>query len=115
MGKELANQVQEAERFLGRINPKRNILRHTVIKKMKIKDKDKILKAIREKNHKWNHKGTPVRLSADFSIETLQVRREWHNIFKVMKRKNLQPRIIYPERLSFKFDGEIKSFPAKQK
>ena len=49
MGKELANQVQEAERFLGRINQKRNILRHTVIKKMKIKDKDKILKAIREK------------------------------------------------------------------
>ena len=50
MGKELANQVQEAQRVLGRINPRRNILRHTVIKKMKIKDKDKILKATREKN-----------------------------------------------------------------
>ena len=61
------------------------------------------------------YKGTPIRLSADFLIETLQVRREWHNIFKMMKRKNLQPRIIYPERLSFKFDAEIKSFPAKQK
>ena len=60
------------------------------------------------------HKGTPIRLSADFLIETLQVRRERHNIFKMMKRKNLQPRIIYPGRLSFKFDGEIKSFPAKQ-
>ena len=54
------------------------------------------------------YKGTPIRLSADFLIETLQVRREWHNIFKMMKRKNLQPRIIYPERLSFKFDAEIK-------
>ena len=59
--------------------------------------------------------GPPIRLSADFSAETLQVRRERHNIFKMMKRKNLQPRIIYPGRLSFKFDGEIKSFPDKPK
>ena len=61
------------------------------------------------------YKGTPITLSANFATETLQVRRERHNIFKMMKRKNLQPRIIYPGRLSFKFDGEIKSFPAKQK
>ena len=60
-------------------------------------------------------KGTPIRLSADFSTETLQARREWHDIFKVMKGKNLQPRILYPARLSFRFDGEIKSFPDKQK
>ena len=61
------------------------------------------------------YKGTPIRLSDDFSTETLQARREWHNIFKVMKGKNLQPRILYPARLSFRFDGEIKSFPDKQK
>ena len=54
-------------------------------------------------------------LLADFSTETLQARREWHDIFKVMKGKNLQPRILYPARLSFRFDGEIKSFPDKQK
>ena len=60
------------------------------------------------------YKGTPIRLSADFSTETLQARREWHDIFKVMKGKNLQPRILYPARLSFRFDGEIKSFPDKQ-
>ena len=59
--------------------------------------------------------GTPIRLSTDFLIETLQARREWHDIFKVMKGKNLQPRILYPARLSFRFDGEIKSFPDKQK
>ena len=59
--------------------------------------------------------GTPIRLSADFSAETLQVRREWHDIFKVMKWKSLQPRILHLGRLSFKFDGEIKSFPDKQK
>ena len=61
------------------------------------------------------YKGTPIRLSAYFSTETLQARREWHNIFKVMKGKNLQLRIFYPARLSFRFDGEIKSFPDKQK
>ena len=61
------------------------------------------------------HKGTPIRLSADFSAETLQTRREWHNIFKVMNRKNLQPRICYPERLLFGFNEEIKSFTDKQK
>ena len=60
-------------------------------------------------------KGIPIRLSADFSAETLQVRRKWHDIFKGMKRKNLQPRMFYPERLSFRFDGEIKRFTDKQR
>ena len=55
--------------------------------------------------------GTPIRLSADFSTETLQARREKHDTFKVMKGKNLQTRIFYPARLPFRFDGEIKSFP----
>ena len=54
-------------------------------------------------------------LSADFSKETLQARREWHDTFNVMKGKNLQQRILYPARLSFRFDGEIKSFPDRQK
>ena len=54
-------------------------------------------------------------LSADFSAETLQVKREWHDIFKVMKGKNLQPRIFYPARVSYRFDREIKSFTDKQK
>ena len=61
------------------------------------------------------YKGKPIRLTADFLTETLQARREWHDIFKVMKGKNLSPRILYPARLSFRFDGEIKSFPDKQK
>ena len=61
------------------------------------------------------YQGTPIRLSADFSTETLQAGREWHDIFKVMKEKNLQPRILYPERLSFRYDAEIKIFPDKQK
>jgi len=66
----------------------------------------------REKQQKTS-KGTPIRLSADFSTETRQ-RREWRDIYKVMKGKNLQPRLLYPARLSFRFDGEIKSLPDKQ-
>ena len=61
------------------------------------------------------YKGTPIRLSENFSVETLQARREWHDVLNVMKGKNLQPRILYPARLSFRFEGEIKSFADKQK
>ena len=80
----------------------------------KIKDKEKLLKATREKQQ-IIYKRTPIRLAANFSAETLQTRREWHDIFKVMKGKNLQPRLLYLARISFRFDGEIKSFTDKQK
>ena len=114
MGKEIVNQVQEAERVPGRINPRKSTLRHTVIKPTKIKDRDKILKGTREKGQ-IIYKETPIRLSDDFATETPQARREWHDIFKVIKGKNLQPRKLYLVRLSFRFDGETKSFPDKQK
>ena len=58
-------------------------------------------------------KGTPIRLTADFSAEALYTRREWHDIVKLMKEKNLQPRLLYPARISLRFDGEIKSFTDK--
>ena len=61
------------------------------------------------------YKGTPIRLTADFSEETLQDRKQWHDILKVMKGKDLQPRLLYPARISFRFDGENKSFTDKQK
>ena len=61
------------------------------------------------------YKGTPIRLSADFSAGTLQVGRDWHDICKVMKGKNLHPRILYSARLLFRFDREIKSCIDKQR
>ena len=61
------------------------------------------------------HKGIPIRIIADLSIETLHARREWQSILKVMKEKNLQPTLLYPEKNSFKYEGEIKSFTDKQK
>ena len=114
MGKETVTQFQEVQRVPGRIKPRRNISRQIVIKLTKIKDKEKILKTPRE-NGQITYKGTPIRLSAEFSAEILQARREWHGIFKVMKGKNLQPRVHYPARLSFRFNREIKSFKDKQK
>ena len=109
MGKEIATQVQEAQRVPYRINPRRNTPRHIVIKLAKIKGKEKLLKAAREKRQ-ITHKETPIRLIADFSAETLQARREWHDIFKVMKGKNLQPRLLYLARISFRFDRNQKLY-----
>ena len=61
------------------------------------------------------YKGTPIRLTADFSVETLQARMEWHDILKVIKGKNLQTRLLYTARISFRFEGEIKTFTEKKK
>ena len=82
----MATQVQEAQRVPYRINPRRNTPRHIVITLAKIKDKEKLLKAARQKRQ-ITYKETPIRLTADFSAEILQARREWHGIFKVMKGK----------------------------
>ena len=80
----------------------------------KVKDKERILKAAREKQL-VTYRGVPLRLSAEFSKETLQARKDWQEIFKVMKSRDLQPRLLYPEKLSFGIEGKIKSFPDKKK
>ena len=114
MGKERVNQVQEVQRVPYRINPRRNRPRHILIKLSKIKYKEKILKAAGEKQQ-ITYKGIPIRLTANLSAETLQARREGQDIFKVMKGKKLQPRLLYPARISFRFNGESKTFTDKQK
>ena len=73
-----------------------------------------MLQVTREKQ-KITYKGIPTRVTADFSTETLHVRREWHDIFKMKKGKNLQLRILYPAKLSCRLEGEIKSFTDKHK
>ena len=114
MEKEIVSQVQEAQRVPHRINPRRNTLRHILIKLTKTKHQERILKAAREKQQ-VTYKGNPICLKADLSAETLQTRREWQDIFKVLKGKNLQPRLLYLVRMSFKIGGEIKTFSDKQK
>ena len=88
--------------------------RHILIKLTKTKRKERILKTARVKQQ-VTYKGNPICLTADLSAETLQARREWQDIFKILKGKNLQPRLLYSARISFKIDGEIKSFPGIQK
>ena len=115
MGKEIITQVQETQRVPNRINPRWNTPRHILIKLTKINHKEQILKAAREKQQ-ITHNGIPIRTTADLSIETLQARREYlHHILKVMKENNLQPRLLYPARISFKYEGEINIFTDKQK
>nr|KAF6471611.1 hypothetical protein HJG59_010990 [Molossus molossus] len=111
--KETDIQVQEVQ-SPKQDDPKRPTPRHIIIKMQKVQDKETILKAARERQLVTS-KGVPIKLSADFSKETLQDRREWQEIFRVMKSKNLQPRLLYPAKLSFRIDGHIKSFSDKKK
>ena len=86
-------EVQEAQRVPNKLNPSRNIPRHIIIKLTKIKDKERILKAAKERD-RVTYKGVPIRLSDDFSKETLQARRGWQEAFQVMKGKDLHPRLL---------------------
>ena len=69
----------------------------------------------KKKKQQITQKGIPIRITADLSIGTLQARREWQDILKVMKENNLQPRLLYSARILFKYEGEFKSFTNKQK
>ena len=81
----------------------------------KFQDKERILKAAREKKE-VTYQGALIGLATDFLMETLQARREWQKIFQVMRTRGLQPRLLYPARLSFKIiEEEIKSFQVKKK
>ena len=91
-------EVQESQRIPKKLDPRRNTPRHIIITLPKIKDKERILKAIREKET-VTYKSVPIRLSTDFSKESLQARRGWKEVSKVMKSKDLHPRLLYPARL----------------
>ena len=82
--------------------------------KRQIKDKERILKAARKKET-VTYREVPINLSTDFSKETLQERRGWKEVFKVMKGKDLHPRLLYPAKLSFRMKEQIKCFPGKVK
>ena len=79
-----------------------------------MKHKEQILKAARKKQQ-TTHKGIRIRITPDLSLETVQARREWQDILKVMKEKNIQLILLYPARISFRYEGEIKSLTEQQK
>ena len=108
--KELDMPVHEAQGVPKKLDSRRNTPRYIIIKLHKIKDKERILKAAREKET-VTYKAVPLRLSVDFSKETSQVRRGWKEVFQVMTGKDLHPRLLYPAKLSFIMEGQIKCFP----
>ena len=95
------------------MDPRKHTPRHIIITLAKIKE-ERILKAAREKET-VTYKGVPIRLSGDFSKETLKARRGSKEVFQVMKGKDLHPRLLYPAKLSFRMEGQIKYFPEKVK
>ena len=107
-------KVQEAQRVPKKLDPRRNTPRHIIITLPKIKYKERILKEARGKE-RITYTGVPIRLSAYFSKETLQARRVWKEVFEVMKGKDLPLRLLYPAKLSFRMEGQIKCFPNKVK
>ena len=88
--------------------------RHILIKLSKIEYRERVLKAARE-TQQITYQGIPMGLTAGLSAETLWARGEWQDILTVMKGKNLQPRLLYTGRTSFRFDGKLKTFTDKQK
>ena len=96
-------EVQESQRVPKKLNPRRNTPRHIIITLPKMKQ-ERLLEAAREKDT-VTHKGVPIRLSADFSKETLQERRGWQEVFPVVKGKDLHPRLLYPQSYHLEWKG----------
>ena len=107
-------EVQEAQRVPKKLDPRKHMPRHIIITLAKIKEKERILKAAREKET-VTYQGVPIRLSPDFSKETLQARWGWKGVFEVMKGEDIHPGLLYPAKLSFRMEGQIKCFPDKVK
>ena len=103
-------EVQEPQRVPKKLDSRKHTPRQVIITLPKIKDKEIILKASGE-NERVTYKGVPIRLSADVSKETLQARRGCKEVFKFLKGKDLHPRLLYPAKLSFRMEGQIKCFP----
>ena len=106
--------IQETQRVPNRINPRQNTPRHILIKLTEIKHKEQIFKAARENTtnntQRHSHKDNCRSFNRNSSGQEGMA-----NILKAMKENNLQPRILYTTRISFKYEGEIKSFTDKQK
>ena len=106
-------QFKKIQRTPQRYSARRATTRHIIIRFTRVEMKEKMLRAARKKGQ-VTHKGKPIRLTADLSTETLHTRREWGQIFNILKEKKFQTRISYPDKLSFTSVGKIKSFVNKQ-
>jgi hypothetical protein len=107
-------QVQEASRTPNRLDQNRTTPQQIIIKTTRTENRERILKAIREKKQ-ITYKGKPIKITADFSTEALKAKTSWSEVFWALNENNFNPRILYPTKLSFKIDGAIKIFHDKQK
>jgi hypothetical protein len=107
--KVLPIQIQEAYRTPNRLDQNRTFPQHIIIETTRTENRERIRKAVREKKQIM-YKGKPIKILADFSMETLKARREWSQVFQALSENNFRPRILYPTKLSFKTDGAIKIF-----
>jgi hypothetical protein len=107
-------QIQEASRTPNRPDQNRTAPQYIIIKTTSTETRERILNAEREKKQ-IIYKGKPIKITADFSTETLKARRAWGKVFRILNENNFNPRILYPANLSFKIDGAIKIFHDKQK
>ena len=112
--KEMPMNIQEAYRTPNRLDQKRNSSRHIIIRTTNALNKDRILKAVREKGQ-VTYKGRPIRITPDFSPETMKARRAWTDVIQTLREHKCQPRLLYPAKLSITIDGETKVFHDKTK
>uniref|UniRef100_A0A7N5P291 L1 transposable element RRM domain-containing protein n=1 Tax=Ailuropoda melanoleuca TaxID=9646 RepID=A0A7N5P291_AILME len=113
LARETSIRVQEAERTPSKLNQDKPTPRHVIVQFANIRSKDTVLKAARAKKF-LTYQGKGIRITSDLSTETWNERKAWGGIFKALSEKNMQPRILYPAKLSFRIDGEIKTFQNRQ-
>jgi hypothetical protein len=112
--KEMLMNIQEAFRTPNRLDPKRNPSLHIIIRTTNAVNKDRILKGIREKGQ-VTFRGRPIRITPDFSPESMKARRAWTDVIQTLREHKCQPRLLYLAKLSITIDGENKVFHDKTK
>jgi hypothetical protein len=112
--KEMPMNIQEAYGTPNRLDQKRNSSQHIIIRTTNALNKDRILKAVREKGQ-VSYKGRPIRITPDFSTETMKVRRSWTDVIQTLREHKCQLKLLYPAKLSITIDGESKVFHDKIK
>jgi hypothetical protein len=98
-------QVQDDARAPNKLDQNRTTLQHII--KTSTENRERILKAVREKNQ-ITYKGKPIKITADFSMETLEAKRAWTEVIWILNENNFNPKILHPAKLSFKIHGAIK-------
>jgi hypothetical protein len=112
--KEMPMNIEEAYRTPSRLDQKRNSSCHIIIRTTNALNKDRILKAVREKGQ-VTYKGRPIRITPDFSPETMKARRAWTDVIQTLREHKCQPKLLCPAKLSITIDGETKVFHDKAK